>query len=100
MSIFKRVFLFFIFLTTHFVFSQRCGYDYLQAFVVEIVDKNHSGNIPDLKLTLTNEFGEKLEYVRPSSNGYSLPDEEPHVPLPARLKLPFLKNYQPFLLTS
>ena len=95
MSIFKRVFLFFIFLTTHFVFSQRCGYDYLQAFVVEIVDKNHSGNIPDLKLTLTNEFGEKLEYVRPSSNGYSLPDEEPHVPLPARLKLLFLKNYQP-----
>ncbi len=95
MSILKRVFLFFIFLTTHFVFAQRCGYDYLQAFVVEIVDKNHTGNIPDLKLTLTNEFGEKLEYTRPQSNGYSLPDEEPHVSLPARLKLPFLKNYQP-----
>ncbi len=95
MSIIKRVFLFFIFLTTHFVFAQRCGYDYLQAFVVEIVDKNHTENIPDLKLTLTNEFGEKLEYTRPQSNGYSLPDEEPHVSLPARLKLPFLKNYQP-----
>ncbi len=92
---FKRIIFILCFLFFQRVIAQRCGYDYLQAFVVEIVDKNHTGNIPDLKLTLTNEFGEKLEYARPQSSGYSLPDEEPHVSLPARLKLPFLKNYQP-----
>jgi len=95
MSNFKRLFSIALFLTTHFIYAQRCGYDYLQAFVVEVVDKNNLENIPNLKLTLTNEFGEKLEYTSPSRNEYSLPEDDSDVPLPARLKLPFLKNHQP-----
>ena len=50
----KRLSLYILLLTLNSLSAQRCGYDYLQAFVVEIVDQNHSENIPHLKLTLAN----------------------------------------------
>ena len=82
-------------------YSQRCGYDYLQAFVVEVVDNEHQNNIPDLQLTLTNEFGQKLEYKSKYSESQSFDLDEQHVETPARLDLPFLKkiprsNFQEF----
>ncbi len=76
---------------TQITFSQRCGYDYLQAFVVEIVDQNHQENIPHLKLTLTNEFGEKLEYPSHEYHPHDPIYERPQIP-EKRLNLKFLKN--------
>ncbi len=70
-------------------FAQRCGYDYLQAFVVKIVDIQHPNNIPNLKLTLANEFGEKLLYPSTSVSDII---EDNKTPVDQRLKLPFMKK--------
>lgn len=92
----KRLCFYLLFLALNSLSAQRCGYDYLQAFVVEIVDHNHSENIPHLKLTLTNEFGQKLEY--PVSDYYKNHqmdmDDRPQIP-EKRLRVQFLKNHTP-----
>ncbi len=90
-----------LFLCFQLGYSQRCGYDYLQAFVVEVVDNDHPNNIPDLKLTLTNEFGQKLEYKSKYPESQRFDFDEQHIETPARLDLPFLKkiprsNFQEF----
>lgn len=92
----KRLSLYILLLTLNTLSAQRCGYDCLQAFVVEIVDQNHSENIPHLKLTLTNEFGQKLEYpVSDYHNNHPMDmDDRPQIP-EKRLRLQFLKNHTP-----